>query len=260
MRKIYVFYADVFLVQNFLMDLLAIVGVNRFLRRQKKLWRLAAAAAAASVGGLFLLLTIKNTLLYMVFSHLFVNTGMVFLAFGRCRKKEFLENWAVTYLVVILLGGMLQWLVGRGLTPAGLVPAAAGISGVYLILAYLRERKNFSNHIFEAQMKKRERAISVKAYWDSGNQLRDPYTGQGVCILSEAKAKLLFDEEQDNFRLVPYCSLGASSGLLRVVDVDELQLFDGGKRICSNHVAVGIADEKLLENRAYDLILHTSFL
>ena len=107
-----------------------------------------------------MLLTIKNTLLYMVFSHLFVNTGMVFLAFGRCRKKEFLENWAVTYLVVILLGGMLQWLVGRGLTPAGLVPAAAGISGVYLILAYLRERKNFSNHIFEAQMKKRERAIA----------------------------------------------------------------------------------------------------
>ena len=53
MRKIYVFYADVFLVQNFLMDLLAIVGVNRFLRRQKKLWRLTAAAAAASVGGLF---------------------------------------------------------------------------------------------------------------------------------------------------------------------------------------------------------------
>ena len=82
------------------MDLLAIVGVNRFLRRQKKLWRLAAAAAAASAGGLFLLLTIKNTFLYMAFSHLFVNTGMVFLAFGRCRRKEFLENWAVTYLVV----------------------------------------------------------------------------------------------------------------------------------------------------------------
>ena len=51
-----------------------------------------------------------------------------------------------------------------------------------------------------------------------------------------------------------------ASGLLRVADVDELQLFDGGKRICTNHVAVGIADEKLLENRAYDLILHTSFL
>ncbi len=260
MRKIYVFYADVFLIQNFLMDLLAIVGVNRFLRRQKKLWRLAAAAAAASAGGLFLLLTIKNTLLYMVFSHLFLNTGMVFLAFGRCRKKEFLENWGVTYLVVILLGGMLQWLTGRGITSAELVPAAAGISGVYLILGYLRERKDFHNHIFEAQMKKRECAISVKAYWDSGNQLRDPYTGQGVCILSEAKAKMLFDEEQDNFRLVPYCSLGERSGLLRVADVDELQLFDGRKRICSNHVAVGIADEKLLENRAYDLILHTSFL
>ena len=42
-----------------------------------------------------------------------------------------------------------------------------------------------------------------------------------------------------------------SSGLLRVADVDELQLFDGGKQICTNHVAVGIADEKLLENRAY---------
>ncbi len=261
MRKIYVFYADVFLIQNFLMDLIAVTGANYFLRRHRKYRYLLAASALASVIGLFLLLVVRDAVLYAVTSHFLLNTGMVFLCFGRCRKREFLENWTVTYFIVILLGGTMEWLMqNHVLSRKSLLLGIAGALSVYGILLYLMHRRDFRNHILEAQLKKRESCLPLKAYWDSGNQLCDPYTGQKICILSREKAKDFFDEKKDRFRLVPYRSLGETAGMLWVTDVDELLLFDGRKTTRVAHVAVGIADEGLLENREYDFILHASIL
>lgn len=248
-------------MQNFLMDLIAVTGANFFLRRHRKYRYLIVTSAIASVAGLILLLAVKNPILYAIASHFLLNTAMVLLCFGRCSKREFIENWAVTYFVVILLGGTMEWLIEKHiLTRERLLFGVAGIVGVYGILLYLMQRKDFRNHILSVQLRKRGRSLELKAYWDSGNQLRDPYTGQGICILSGEKAKDFFDEQKDRFRLVPYRSLGENAGMLWVTDVDEMLLFDGKKATRIGHVAVGIADAGLMKNREYDFILHASFL
>ena len=236
-------------------------GVNYFLRRRRR-WRyLILAAALSSVLGLVLLLVVGNYQIYSILTHFVLNTCMVWVCFGRCSKKEFLENWAVTYLVVILLGGILEWLNGNGIISQNMfLMVLVGGMGLYGILLYLMQRKNFANHILEGGICKEERYLKVKAYWDSGNQLRDPYTGQGICILSHAKAQNFFVENRDRFRLVPYQSLGEKEGLLWVSDVDELRLYDGKNKICMQHIAVGVASDGLLEGKEYDLILHASML
>lgn len=236
-------------------------GTNFFLKRHRK-WRyLIGASAMASIAGFLLILVVKNAVLYKMISHFLLNAGMVFVCFGRCGKKEFLENWAMTYFVVILLGGTLEWLLeNQIITREHLIPVIIGILSVYGFLLYLMQRKDFRNHILEAQIKKRDECLLLKAYWDNGNQLRDPYTGQGICILSSEKARGFLDEKKDRFRLVPYRSLGECKGMLWVTDVDELLLFDGRRTIRTAHVAVGIADSALMEDREYDFILHASFL
>lgn len=258
---IYVFYADVFLLQNFLMDYIAVTGANLFLKRRKSCVRLLITAAISSAAGLILLLCIPNYLVYLLISHFLLNTLMVFFCFGRCGGKEFLENWAVTYLAVIVLGGIFEWLAGSGLMHGHffLQLAAAAAAG-YGILLYLMQRKEFGNHIFPVRLVKDSRGIELKAYWDSGNQLRDPYTGQGVSIISHAKALEFLDMTKDRIRYVPYRSLGEENGLLKVTNVDELLLIRGNKTIRMEKIAIGIADEGLLEEKEYDLILHASLL
>lgn len=259
-RKIYVFYADVFLMQNFLMDFAALYGVNFFLHRHRKKRYLMLSAALGALTGLVLLLTIKNPTRYALISYLLQSTLMVYGAFGRTGYKEFAENWAVIHLVFLLLGGMREWFGENGMVPENSVIVITGsIFVVYGILRYLMRRKDFKNHIIEAQIKKRDVSLQVRAYRDSGNQLRDPYTGQGICILSEARAGEIFDEKKDHFRLVPYHSLGENAGMLWVTDVDELVLFDGKKTLRMSHAAVGVANAGLLEKREYDFILHASF-
>ena len=53
-------------------------------------------------------------------------------------------------------------------------------------------------------------------------------------------------------------ALGAEDGLLAVMDVDEMILQDGRQMRRYEHMAVGIAQKGLLEDKEYDLILHAS--
>lgn len=229
------------------------------MKRRKKYRRLISAAAVTSFLGLVLLVFIRNYLLYCLITHFLLNTFMTVLCFGRCGKKEFIENFAVIYFVVILLGGILEWLQGSGMFPQNFsLMTLAGIAGICVVLFYLMRRKNFGNHIVEVRICKDCRNMELRGYWDSGNQLRDPYTGQGISILSHAKAREFVDEKKDHIRFVPYRSLGETEGLLAVLDVDEMVLKDGRKRQELRHMAIGIAQKGLLEDKAYDLILHAS--
>lgn len=248
-------------MQNFFVDVIAVISVNVFLRRHRKNRYLILAAGVSAVLGLVLLLVIKNYRIYCILVHLLLNTCMVRIGFGRSRRREFLENWAVTYFVVILLGGLLEWLGHiRILSQNFVLLALAGALGVYILLIYLMQKRDFSNQIFTVMIEKESRRMEIKGYWDSGNQLRDPYTGQGISILSYEKAKDFFVEGRDRMRLVPYRSLGEKDGLLWVTDVDELKILDkvGCKQM--SHMAIGIANPQLLEDKEYDLILHASLM
>lgn len=243
------------------MDFVAVTGVNIFLKRYRKNRRLLAAALVTSVMGLVCILLLRNYMLYRLVTHFFLNTGMIFLCFGWSGRREFLENWAVTYLVVVVLGGMMQWLQeSRVLPHYFLLQVLAAVAAGYGILLYLMRRRNFANHIYRVQLKKDERSMEVEAYWDSGNQLQDPYTGQGISILSCEKARDFLDAGKDRIRYVPYRSLGEEDGLLGVTNVDEMVLFDGKRTIHMKQMAIGVANEGLLEKKEYDLILHGSLL
>lgn len=248
-------------MQNFLMDFVAVTGVNIFLKRYRKSWKLFFAALLTSGLGLLCLLWLQNDTWYQLITHFILNTFMLLLCFGKCSKKEFLENWAVTYLVVMILGGMLQWMTNCGLISSiFLARVTVAVFGGYGVLLYLMKKRNFSNHLYLVKLKKGNRCLEVRAYWDSGNQLQDPYTGQGVSILSGEKAHWFFDAAIDRVRYVPYCALGENNGLLGVYTVDELELYDGNKIMRHKQMAVGIAEAGLLEGKEYDLILHASLL
>ncbi len=211
------------------MDFLAVAGANLFLKRCRKMRWLLLGAAVSAVLGLCCILLCRNYLLYCLLTHFLINTLMTVICFGRCDRRQFFENWLAVYLVVTC--GLLR---------------------------YLGRRRAFGSHVRRAWLGKDARRMALSAYWDSGNQLRDPYTGQPICILSYSLAEKFVDQTKDRIRFVPYRALGAEDGLLAVMDVDEMILQDGRQMRRYEHMAVGIAQKGLLEDKEYDLILHAS--
>lgn len=255
------FYADVFLLQNLFLDYVAVLGTNCLLKRGKSKRRLFAVSLLSGMAGLAAVLLLKDWMLYQILTHFILNTGMVLLCFGAAGRKSFLENWVVTYFMVVLLGGGLEWLRETGLfAPNFLLQALIASAVLFTAVSYVSAFRSFGNHMFPAELRKDCRSIKLRAYWDSGCQLKDPYTGKEISILSGAKAKEFLEESRDKLRLVPYRSLGEEHGLLAVTEVDELSVCMGGRSVCVKNTEIGIAGEGLLKDKEYDLILHAALI
>ena len=156
--------------------------------------------------------------------------------------------------VVLLLGGAFEWLQESGiLSKSRGVAIAAAVTVTCGLLRYLGRRRAFGSHVRRAWLGKDARRMALSAYWDSGNQLRDPYTGQPICILSYSLAEKFVDQTKDRIRFVPYRALGAEDGLLAVMDVDEMILQDGRQMRRYEHMAVGIAQKGLDVYKRQDL-------
>ncbi len=138
----------------------------------------------------------------------------------------------------------------------------AVLAAVILSLAtyYLGRRKQFGNQIFKTVIKNREKQVEVYAYWDSGNQLKDPYTGRPVSILGRAEAEQVYETKKDGIRYIPFQSLGEKNGLLPVFSVESVSIDSGRKRTVVAPAVIGIADAGLMDGKEYRLILHASML
>lgn len=248
-------------MQNLLMDYIAVTGTNRLLRRNKDWRRLLSASAVFAVLGLLLVLFVKNRVFCQLITHFLLNTGMIYVCFGKNSRQEFLENWMVTYFLVMLLGGGMEWMKEQELFLANSLPQLMFVLLTFFFaIGYLGQLRTFGNHIFPVVIKNNGKKVEVRAYWDSGNQLRDPYTGREVCILNKKVAMELMELSSVHMRLVPYSSLGEEHGLLRVVDVEELTIGKGRDETVFKDAVIGIAEGELLEKKEYDLILHATML
>ena len=190
---------------------------------------------------------------------------MVFVGFGRCSKKEFIENWVVMYFAVIFAGGVMEWLSKDNETISDFL--WYGFVASVLLTAvsiYCNWRKNFTGHLFPAELQHRGRIMNLMAYWDSGNQLYDPYTGKPVCIMDKEMGEALFGIKLEamecvpGIRYIPFRSLGETEGLLAVYDVEKMQIFTGRKKLEITKAVIGLADKRLFENKEYKMILHAS--
>lgn len=126
-------------------------------------WLLLGAAVSA-VLGLCCILLCRNYLLYCLLTHFLINTLMTVICFGRCDRRQFFENWVAVYLVVLLLGGALEWLQESGiLSKSRGVAIAAAVTVTCGLLRYLGRRRAFGSHVLPGMAWKNDaRWMAVK--------------------------------------------------------------------------------------------------
>lgn len=231
------------------------------MKRRKKLRRLLWVSMLASVMSLLLHIYILNAGFRTILLHFGLNAGMTMVAFGWKDKRFFLENWLFIYLVILFLGGIMEWEASLGIPPSFFwvkaIVAAFVLTGVTI---YFVPKKDFMGRILKVDVIHHGKSWELSGYWDSGNLLQDPYNGKPVNILQAKLASRIFTEQSDYRRLIPYCSLGNANGLLSVYNAEKMYIYQGEKRILVEPAVFGIAEEGLLEGKEYDVILQASML
>lgn len=214
-------YLDGVFILNFLVDLFLILGTNRLTGYPPGI---KAAFGAAFLGGIYggaCLLPEFRFLGSIPWRVVFLGLISV-IAFGFNRSA--VHRGAIFVLLTMALGGLAS---GAGIMDFGAVSICA-------LLLWLLCRVGFpggtqQRRLIPVELNWQGRSVKLLALQDTGNELRDPLTGErvlvcgadvGESLLNLPKecfadpSKILLDAALPGLRLVPYHSVGQPGGML----------------------------------------------
>lgn len=224
-------YVDVVMGLNFLVDFFLLLGTNRLCGCPSAMGRTLAAAALGGIyGGVCLLpgFSFLGNLLWRI-----VSLGVIcVIAFGWHRSA--LRRGALFLFLTMALGGIAQGAYGSGIL--GLIAAAAGL---FVLCAVGFRGRIPDNRQVTVMIRRGNQVCRLVALQDTGNTLTDPITGQSVLVVGSQIAWELMGLNQQQLmspvetmassdiaglRLIPYRSVGCSSGMLLAAVMDEVKI------------------------------------
>lgn len=253
----YELYADIWFLTNFTMDGMALMFAGKLTKQHIRVRRLLSGAFVGTCGSMALFFFLDNYIWYQLWVHFFVNPLMVYLCFRSRGKKEFLGQWAITYLAVILLGGILDW--GMRIFHGGkyyalcLAGALLFLLSAEKILDYFRRRKET---IYELLLVTKEEKIPVKGFYDTGNLLMDPLINRPVHIIKREVLEGQIQKEGIPVHLIPFHSLGQETGWIKTVTIEGMYVMKEGQPTYHMKPVFGMAEETLFQDGRCDVILN----
>lgn len=191
-----VIYADSLFIINASIDYICFFCVYRFFNIKTNIKRILIASFVGGVYGIASIFII-NYLLHIIV--LFIICGIAF----KFNSQRFLKKTTIYLLISSMVGGIS--------TAIENIFGESKISLIYLLfscfititfLCRIKKRK-INNNIF-INIEFGEYVIGDISFVDSGNLLKDPYTGKNVILLKKEILKKEFViEKQKGFRIIP---------------------------------------------------------
>lgn len=255
------FYIDIFLKQNILMNLLVLSLTCMLDQRMvcHRTIRILAAAIAGAVLEAVMLLVLPYGFAVAAVA-LIVVPAMLFVAFGKENKKQGLFRLACSWLSIVLLNGV-----------ATAVYNLTGISQLHLFLALVvfvitvflvqstKTRMRQQQRMFPVVLINGTKKVHAMGLYDSGNLLTMPQHNDPVHIADAALLQKLVDEHTIQEKIA-YRALGNADGRLLVYQMTQMKILKKGGRQEKQiqPVWLGCADHGLMEGKPYQIILHAS--
>ncbi len=253
----YELYIDVFFLENFMLDSLLLLIVNRIINNGRSYGRLLLGGAAGSLLTCLVIVLPFPSVLRLILFHTLVDSAMLFAGLRITGLPQFIRALLFLYVSAFFMGGILQ-VMRPYMRYASLFYAAAVLSGAVLLQLW-----KIVSHICRQQGKILKVTLyteygqkSIKALLDTGNELRDCYTGDPVSVIDPETAAEIWScgEPEKGFRLIPYRCVGGES-IMKVFRLKKICIHMEEDRWIDNPL-VGIGEAYLSGNREYEMILN----
>lgn len=251
-------YADVLVVVNYIVNLLLLLASGKIMGAILTRRRVTLAALLGAAGSLVIFLPYIGW--WFQFSYkLALAAAMAAAAFG-CRPwRRFLKGLFVLFTVSFLFAGVML-AVSYLMKPFGVLfyngVVYFDISVVTLILtttaAYLLlllfERLFFSRtsekKLYDLTVRVNGRTIVMKGLADTGNSLREPFSGAPVVVCDRELAERVAPEDGTRYRVIP-CLTVTGQGALRGFRPDELTISGQGRVVKTSDVYIASGREPI---------------
>lgn len=290
-------YLDVVLIENLCMNYIILFATGFIIKTKLHHIRLILSAL---VGGIYAILS------YMQFFPFYSNMAvkivlsicMVYIAFFPKGVKALFKYLVMFYLVSFAFGGcafallyfvkpedifMLNGVyIGTYPIKIALLGGVVGFVITYVAFKVVKNRMSRKNLIYDIEVKLNEKSVYIKAMLDTGNQLREPITGEPVIVVEKEKlyeilpANILNNinkiiggdwakneevlDYRTRFRMIPFQSIGKQNGLLLGFRVDEVNVITDMDKIKNKKVIVCIYNEVLTRTNTYSALIGLDML
>ena len=281
-------YIDVLIFENLVMNYVILHITSLAASRRTKWYRLLAGAA---IGVVYAVISLWLTaFLHALIGKILLSAAMVLAAYFPKKIKDFLRISAIFYGVTFLFAGISFALLLTGkVKSAGNILATVCVGYILLLILAecIRKRKQTGESaasVFIQFEKTAQNGVWLPAIVDTGNLLRDPFTGTSVIVaelgavepqLPEAVLSYIKESSGDplpadnetvsgwerRLRLIPYRSVGNENGILTGFKADIVRIGSKeGPNAELNGVVVCLYDKALSENEEYRALLAPDML
>lgn len=223
-------YLDLVLILNFAVDFMLLLAADHISGHRAGVKRCAIAAA---VGSFYAGVCLLRPFAFLggVVWRIVVLISMGVCAFG-CNRTAIRRMVLFVFLSLALGGGVS--LSGRG----GFFAVLLG-AGVVLLLCFYGFGSKSSKKFVPVSITYKDKHERFFALLDTGNILKDPVSGSAVLVVAPAVAMRLLGLTEAQLRdpvlsvvhsgiaglrLIPYRSVGCSSGMLLAMDFPDVQI------------------------------------
>lgn len=212
---------------------------------------------------MLLWIPIGNSSIKIVIGFGGITAGMIYLLFRPETKKFFCKLLIFFYMSASLLGGSLVFL--EMMLSCSFVSAWGLGSGIVFLSELIKKiygiffvQKEFSEVDL---ILNGERKCTVTALVDSGNGLVEPISRKPVSIVEkESIGELEKELTEENFRIVPFHSVGKEKGLLEAYFIERLEIKREGEKVVIDRPIIAFTKNNISGNRKYQMILHPALL
>jgi len=243
-------YLDLILLLNFAFDFLLLLAVNIVLKRNAKLKRIFLGSLLGSLSILFLFIKLNSLTLFLL--KFIVSILMTLITFKYNSFKYTFNNLIYLYMISTILGGFLYFLnIEFSYKQDGVVFYFNGLSVNFIILlllspiiiyVYIKQTKGLKNN-YSCYYKidivlKNDQIITLNAFLDTGNKLKDPITKKGIILINKDVIKGKYNIRSPMY--VPFNTLN-NHGLLKCFSPKYIII---NNKIYNNYL-IGLSDNKI---------------
>ena len=209
-------YIDLFFLFNTIMDIIIITSVSILLKRNTTYKRILISSLLGGISSLILFTSINRLLLELITIIL-----MITIAFKYKNIRYFLTNILYTYILSILLGGLIYLFNSKVTLNIYLNYLVIIILSIEVMTLYIKENKKIKNtynnyYKVDIYFEDKEK-ISLIGFLDTGNNLYDPYKKRPIILVDKKYQK------EDKFILVPYHTINGE-GLLKCIKPEKVYI------------------------------------
>lgn len=260
----YHIYADVVLLNNFLMDYALLSLVHKMFKLKVRKRGLLLSGLSGSVYSLLILLfPMPVNLAAEFFLNIGMSVGMVILAYEIHTVQEFKQAAAGFYLCAFLMAGMFhlfpsEWFSGVFGYGMMVFCGLAAIRNGWRLVSANAVR---NSHLYQAVLCFGETKIMLTALLDTGNHMTDPYTGAPVSIVwGKEIAEAAAGRTGPGFFYLPFRTVGCEHGVLPAIRADSMEIYGEERSWRLEHPCIAVADRPLSQNGTYQMLLHEKML